>query len=1031
MPMSTETENKAAIYESDVEELCLELLAECGYEIVHGSKVGVDEPGVERASYADVILAGRLRDALARINDDLPLVAIEEAIRKVINTESASLVGNNQNFHRLLTEGVDVSFHDGERIRDDKVWLLDFARPEQNDWLAINQFRVVEGRLSRRPDIVLFVNGLPLGLFELKNAASESATVRKAFNQLQTYKRDLPRLLAYNELLVVSDGLEARAGTLTADWERFSPWRTTDGDELAPKGALELETLVRGMCDKRRLLDLVQHFTVFETDGADVWKKLAAYHQFHAVNKAVESTIEATAPGGNKRAGVVWHTQGSGKSLSMVFYAGKIIRHPALANPTLVVLTDRNDLDEQLFNTFSACAELLRQKPEQAGDRDHLKELLRVASGGVVFTTVQKFFPEERGAKYEELSDRRNIVVIADEAHRSQYDFIDGFARHMRDALPNASFIGFTGTPIESGDRSTPQVFGEYIDKYDIQQAVEDGATVPIYYEARLVKIMLDEEARQFLDQEFEEVTEGEEVARKEKLKSKWARLEALIGAEGRIKQVAEDIVQHFERREAAMQGKGMIVCMSRRICVDLYNAIIALRPDWHSDRLDEGAIKVVMTGSSDDPEIYQPHRRNKSESKALAKRFRNPIDPLKLVIVRDMWLTGFDVPPLHTMYVDKYMRGHGLMQAIARVNRVFGEKPGGLVVDYLGLADQLKRAMADYSASGHGRPTLPLSVAVRLLREKHEVLRNMLHGFDYSAWQTGTSKDRLLLVRETLEFILREQVEKRFTQEVTALSQAFALSVPDAVTDELRADVSFFQTVRAALTKQGGDDAGSRADAATDGAVRQLIAQAITPDGVIDLFSAAGLKRPDISILSDEFLEEVRELPQRNLALEALKRLLTDAIKSRGRKNLVEARAFSALLEKALLRYQNRSLEAAQVIAELIEMAKDLRAANQRGEQLGLSEDELAFYDALEVNDSAVKVLGDDTLKTIARELVEIVRHNTTIDWTLKESVRAKLRAIIKRLLRKHGYPPDKQEKATQTVMEQAELLANDWAVQ
>jgi type I restriction enzyme, R subunit len=1030
MPMSNEISTKAAIYESDVEALCLDLMSECGYEIIHGSKVGVDEPGIERESYTDVNLLGRLRDALARINDDLPLVAIEEAIRKVAYTESASLIVNNQRFHKLLTEGVDVSFHDGERIKHDKVWLIDFARPEQNDWLAINQFRVAEEKRVRRPDIVLFVNGLPLGVMELKNAASESATIRKAFNQLQTYKRDLSRLAAYNELLIISDGIEARAGTLSSDWERFSPWRTIDGEDVAPKGILELETLIKGMCNKRRLLDLIQNFIVFETDGKEIWKKMAGYHQFHAVNKALESTIEATAPGGNKRAGVIWHTQGSGKSLSMVFYAGKVIRHPAMANPTLVVLTDRNDLDEQLFTTFSNCAELLRQAPQQAGDREHLRELLQVASGGVIFTTIQKFFPEKKGAKYDKLSDRRNIVIIADEAHRSQYDFIDGFARHMRDALPNASFIGFTGTPIETSDRSTPQVFGSYIDTYDIQQSVEDGATVPIYYEARLAKITLDDEARRYIDEEFEEVTEGEEVTSKEKLKSKWARLEALVGAEGRIKLVAEDIVQHFEKREAAMKGKAMIVCMSRRICVDLYDAIIRLRPEWHSDKLEEGAIKVVMTGSADDPENFQPHIYSKAERNAFARRFRDPQDSLKLVIVRDMWLTGFDVPCLHTMYIDKYMRGHGLMQAIARVNRVFADKPGGLVVDYLGLAEQLKRAMTDYSASGRGKPTFNQKEAVALLYEKHEVLKAIMHGFDYSIWYEGTSKGRLLVVREALEYILREQLDKRFTQAVTDLSKAFALSVPHPATDELREDVSFFQTVRAALTKKSRVDGSGEDEGDLDVAVRQLVAQAITPDGVIDIYSAAGLKAPDISILSDEFLEEMRELPQRNLALEALKRLLNNAIKVRARKNVVEARAFSSMLEKAILRYQNRTIEAAEVITELIEMAKDLRAANQRGENLGLTEEELAFYDALEVNDSAVKVLGDETLKQIARELVETVRRNATIDWTLKESVQAKLRSVVKRLLRKYGYPPDKQEKATLTVMEQAELLAKDWAI-
>ncbi len=828
---------------------------------------------------------------------------------------------------------------------------------------------------------------------------------------------------------MISDGIEARIGTLTSGRERFMPWRTVEGDDLAPKGSLELEVLIRGVFEKRRFLDLIRHFIVFESDGGNVAKKMAGYHQFHAVNKAVSCTLKAAAPQGDRRVGVVWHTQGSGKSLTMAFYAGKIIQHPGMENPTLVVLTDRNDLDDQLFTTFSACQDLLRQTPEQAESREDLKALLQRSSGGVIFTTIQKFLPEEKGDPYPLLSDRRNIVVIADEAHRSQYGFIEGFARHLRDALPKASFIGFTATPIESDDKSTPAVFGEYIDIYDIQRAIEDGATVRIYYEGRLAKLELEEAERPRIDPEFEEVTEGEETTVRERLKTKWARMEAMVGTEKRIGLVAQDIVEHFERRLEAMDGKAMIVCMSRRICVDLYNAIIRLRPQWRHDHDDRGFLKVVMTGSASDRLEWQPHIRNKPRREALAKRFKDANDPLRVVIVRDMWLTGFDAPCLHTMYADKPMQRHGLMQAIARVNRVFRDKPGGLVVDYLGLADQLRKALADYTESGgSGKPVFDQEEAVGLMLEKFEVCAGMFHGFDYAKFVTGTAQQRTALIPPAINHVLDQpEGKERFMQAVTALSKAFALAVPHEKAIGIRDDVRFFQAVRAGLAKTTVTTGKSEEE--LDFAVRQIVSRAVASEEVIDIFSAAGLKTPDISILSDEFLAEVRELPHRNLAFEVLKKLLNDEIKARSRKNLVQSRSFAEMLERTIVRYQNRSIETAQVIAELIELAKEMREAHQRGEKLGFTEEELAFYDALEVNDSAVKVLGDETLKTIARELVEAVRRNVTIDWTVKESVRAKLRTMVKRILRKHGYPPDKQEKATQTVLEQAELLCRDWA--
>ncbi|MFZ2656067.1 MAG: type I restriction endonuclease subunit R [Victivallales bacterium] len=1036
--------------ESMLEEACLSWFGELGFTILHGPEIAPGEKAAERSSYEDVILAGRLRDALRKINPKVPKPALEEAFRKLTRQEFPSLIQNNHAFHKMLVNGVDVEYQGEGRIIHDKVQVVDFSEPGNNDWAAVNQFTITESGHNRRVDIILFINGLPLAVIELKNPADENATILDAFKQFQTYKHEIPSLFHYNGTLVVSDGTDARIGSLTADKEWFLPWRTIEGEELASPLKIKLEVLIRGVFDKSRMLDLFRYFTVFEIDeGKSAVKKIAGYHQFHAVNVAVESTVRACGfqkqdtipfqtlqkvadprqnPYGDRRAGVVWHTQGSGKSLTMAFYAGRIIQHPLMENPTVVVLTDRNDLDDQLFGTFSRCHELLRQKPVQADDRAHLHELLQVASGGVVFTTIQKFLPEQKGGSFPMLSDRYNIVVIADEAHRSQYDFIDGFARHMRDALPHASFIGFTGTPIELTDKNTRAVFGNYISVYDIQRAVEDGATVPIYYESRLAKLELDERERPHIDPEFEEITEGEETEKKEKLKSKWAALEAVVGAEKRVRVIAQDLVNHYEQRLDAMEGKAMIVCMSRRICVDLYKAIVRLRPKWHSDDDKDGQIKIVMTGAAADPTGWQKHIRNKKRREELSKRFRNPKDKFRIVIVRDMWLTGFDAPSLHTMYLDKPMQGHGLMQAIARVNRVFKDKPGGLVVDYLGLADQLRRALASYAESGgKGNTAIDQNVAVDFMMEKYEVSCGMLHKFDWSLWTKGTAAQKLSLLPSAQEHILTlDDGSARFIKAVNDLSKAFALSVPHDKAIGIRDDVGFFQAVRAALIKTS--TGGGMAEKDYEHAIRQLISKAIATDKVIDIFAAAGLKKPDISILSEEFLAEVRNMPQRNLAVELLRKLLNDELKTRSKRNLVQSRSFSEMLERSIRSYQNRAIETAQIIEELIKLAKDMREADKRGDELKLSDEEVAFYDALEINDSAVKVLGDETLRTIARELVKTIRKNVSIDWTVRDNVQAQLRVMVKRILRKYGYPPDKQEKATNTVLDQARLLCNEW---
>lgn len=1065
--------------ESEVEQAALKWLEAAGYELRSGAESSPDGLASERDHYGQVVLEKRLRAALERLNPRVPPDALEEAFRKLTRPDSPSLIINNRTLHRYFVEGVPVEYlrPDGT-MRGDLVRVFDYDNIENNDFLAVNQFKVLSsssspsgrgrgegtsspspsGRgggegtcINRRPDIVLFINGLPLAVIELKNAADEQATIWSAYQQLQTYQAEIPALFATNAVLVVSDGVEARVGAIGAGREWFKPWRTVSGASLAPDTMSQLHVVIAGLFDKQRFLELLRDFIVFEDDGSgQVVKKLAGYHQFHAVRVAVQETLRAARAGqaadargryeagrqpggaaGDRRIGVVWHTQGSGKSLTMAFYAGRIIREPAMENPTIVVLTDRNDLDGQLFDTFARCCELLRQPPEQAESRAHLRALLSVQAGGVVFTTIQKFFPDEKGDRHPVLSTRRNIVVIADEAHRSQYDFIDGFARHMRDALPHASFIGFTGTPIEKTDANTRAVFGDYISIYDIQRAVDDGATVPIYYESRLAKLDLPERLKPKIDEEFEEVTEGEEVERKERLKTKWAQLEAIVGAEQRVRLIAADIVSHFEARQEAMEGKAMIVCMSRRICVDLYNEIVRLRPAWHDDDDHKGLVKVVMTGSAADPPAWQRHIRDKRRREELAKRFRDAQDPFRIVIVRDMWLTGFDAPSLHTMYLDKPMRGHGLMQAIARVNRVFRDKPGGLVVDYLGLAHELKAALAVYTESGGtGRTAIDQDEAVAIMREKYEICRDLFHGFDRAKWLAGTPQERLSLLPAAQEHILAQPDGKeRFKRAVIALSKAFALAVPHPDALAIRDELAFFQAVEAVLAKRAPGDARPEED--LEHAIRQIISRAVASDGVLDIFAAAGLKKPDISILSDEFLAEVRAMPHKNLAVELLQKLLKGDINLRQRKNIVQARSFAELLEQTIRRYQNRAIEAAQVIEELIRLAAEMRAAARRGEQLGLTEEEVAFYDALEVNDSAVKVLGDATLRQIAQELAKAVRNNITIDWTVRESVRAQMRVMIKRILRKYGYPPDKSARATELVLEQAEVLCGEYVEQ
>jgi len=1063
------------ITEDDIEMMAVAALEKLGYRYFYGPDIAPDGENPQRGDFSETLLFAPLEAAIARLNPTLPASSQAEARRALQRLNSPELIANNETFHRLLTEGIPVSYQKDGDTRGDRLWLVDFAHPEKNEYWVVNQFTVVQDGVKKRPDLILFVNGLPLVVIELKNAADENATLLAAFKQLETYKASIPDLFHTNGLLVISDGLEARAGSLSAGYSRFMALKAEDGDGTHARP--ELDTLIQHLLPPKVLLDLIRHFTVFESAKEEdlktgivtvkTVKKVAAYHQYYAVNKAVDSTLRAVdlnhepralrenpalyglpsvqnQPKGDRKAGVVWHTQGSGKSLSMVFYTGKIVL--TLDNPTVVVITDRNDLDDQLFDTFAASRQLLRQEPVQADSREHLKSLLKVASGGVVFTTIQKFQPEE-GNVYETLSERKNIIVIADEAHRTQYGFsaktidekdedglvvgkkvVYGFAKYLRDALPQATFLGFTGTPIEATDVNTPAVFGNYVDIYDIAQAVEDGSTVKIYYESRLAKIKMSDEGKEKVRKLDNELAQ-EELTDPQKAKAKWTQLEALVGSENRLKNVAKDIVYHFETRQGVFEGKGMIVAMSRRIAAALYKEIIALRPDWHNDDLSKGALKVVMTASSSDGPEMARHHTNKTDRRKLADRMKNPDDELKLVIVRDMWLTGFDVPSLHTMYIDKPMQGHNLMQAIARVNRVYKDKPGGLIVDYLGIAADLKKALSFYSENYQkgGDPAEMQEQAVALMLEKLEVVSQFFHTFPYEDYFAADTARKLSLILEAEDHILgQEDGRRRYINEVTALSQAFAIAVPHEQALDVKDEIAFFQAVKARLVKFNASGSG-RTDEELETAIRQVIDEALVSDQVVDIFDAAGLKKPDISILSDEFLLEIKEMQHKNIALEVLRKLLNDEIKARMKKNLVQSKSLMEMLEESLQRYHNKAITSAQVIEELIKLAKDIENMDAEAKEMDLTEFEYAFYTAVANNDSARELMQQDKLRELAVVLTEKVRNNTSIDWTIKESVRAKLKVIVKRTLRKFGYPPDMQKLATETVLKQAELIAEE----
>lgn len=1066
------------ITENSIEEFSIELLERLGYNYIYGPDIAPDSITPERDSYTQVLLLDRLRRAVRRINPGIPANQQEEAIMQLQRIASPELIAGNETFHRYLTEGVPVSYHKDGSERGDLVWLVDFDNPLNNDFAVINQFTVIENNHNKRPDVLLFVNGIPLVVMELKNAANENATVNSAFRQIENYKEQIPSLFTYNALCVISDGLEARTGSLSAGFSRYLAWKTADGKAEASHLVSQLEILIQGMLCKETLLDLIRHFIVFEKSKQEdpqtgvvtinTVKKIAAYHQYYAVNRAVESTLRASGyiekqqqnllceppasygvagvelqPIGDRKGGVVWHTQGSGKSLSMVFYTGKLVL--AMDNPTIVVITDRNDLDDQLFDTFAASKQLLRQTPVQATSRENLKELLAVGSGGIVFTTIQKFNPEE-GNVYEQLSGRENIVVIADEAHRSQYGFrgktvddkneageiigkktVYGFAKYMRDALPHATYLGFTGTPIENTDVNTPAVFGNYVDIYDIAQAVKDGATVRIFYESRLAKVALSEEGRKLVE-ELDDNLEQEDLTDTQKAKAKWTQLEALIGSENRMRSIAGDIVSHFEQRQAVFEGKGMIVTMSRRIAAELYQEIIALRPDWHSDDLNKGVVKVVMTTNSSDGPAISRHHTTKEQRRRLADRMKSPDDELKLVIVRDMWLTGFDAPSMHTLYIDKPMKGHNLMQAIARVNRVYKDKPGGLVVDYLGIASDLKKALSFYSdAGGKGDPAYAQEQAVALMLEKLEVISGMLHGFPYEEYFEADTSRKLSTILAAEEFILGlNDGKKRFINEVTALSKAFAIAVPHDQAMDVKDEVAFFQAIKARLAKFDNSGSG-RTNEELETTIRQVIDQALVTDQVIDVFDAAGLKKPDISILSEEFMAELKGMEHKNVALEVLKKLLNDEIRNRAKKNLVQSKSLMEMLENSIRKYHNKILTAAEVIEELIKLSKDIVEMDNEAKAMGLTDYEYAFYTAVAENDSARKLMEQDKLRELAVVLTETIRQNASIDWTIKESVKAKLKVSVKRLLRKFGYPPDMQMLATEIVLKQAEMIAEE----
>lgn len=1033
--------------EDKIEQGMLDTLAQLGWEIVNGPTIGPD--GTMERQFTDAVLNRRFEIALARLNPEIPAENRAEVLRRVIRTSSADLLTDNRDFHTLLTDGVNVEYrHKDGSLRTAPVRLFDFDNFENNDFVAVNQLTVVQDEVNRRPDVVLFVNGLPLVVVELKNAADAKADLRAAFNQIQTYKKQISSLFRFNELCVISDGLDARVGTLTAPTERFMAWKSIEGEREAGN-VPGLEMLTRGMFNKARLLDIIKNFIVFEQDSKDdakYIKKVAAYHQYWAVNKALDKTIASTRPQADHRAGVVWHTQGSGKSLSMMFYAGKLITSPALGNPTIVVVTDRNDLDGQLFGTFSACRDLLRQDPVQAEDRKNLRELLTRESGGVIFTTIQKFAPEGNENTLPTLSDRTNIIVMADEAHRSQYGLkarvhinekqgeaktVYGNAKYMRDALPNASYIGFTGTPIEREDRSTPAVFGSYIDVYDVQRAVEDNATVPIYYESRLIDLGMDESTKRWLDKEVDDLLEGEEMSRQDRLKAEYAQKEAIVGNSQRLELVAKDIVEHFENRVSALNGKGMIVTMSRQIAADLYDKIIALRPEWGNEDDEKGQIKTIITGSASDEAKLQQHIRNKKRIKKIERRIKDPASDLKLVIVCDMWLTGFDVPSIHTMYLDKPLKGHNLMQAIARVNRVYPGKEGGLVVDYLGVAAALRDALETYTESGgKGTPALDIGEAVAEMKRRYEIVRDLFYGFDYIRYFGANTNQQLQIILDAQEHILGlDDGEKRLRQHVTELSKAFALAMPHPEALKLREQVAFFQAIKARLDKISDRTAGGPTDADYHMALRQIVDKAIAPQGVVDVFAAAGLEKPNLSILSDEFLAEIRGMERKNLAVEALQKLLKDEVKVHFGRNVVKTGEFSAMLEAALTNYRNGTIEAAQVIEELIEIANKLRSEENRSEIEGLSEDEVLFYDALAANGSAVEVMKDDQLRELARVLVQQVRDDAKTDWQVRESIQAKLRINVKKTLNRYGYPPDEQLLATQLVLEQAKSYSDAWS--
>ena len=1061
--------------ESAIETLAIERLQALGYNYVYAPDIAPDAAHPERESLTDVLLLARLRSAVARINPTLPIAALDEAVKTIQRISSPELLANNEAFHRLLTEGVNVSYQKDGNTRGDLVWLIDFANPDNNEFVVVNQFTIIENNQNKRPDLILFVNGLPLVVIELKNAADENATVKTAYEQIRTYKTSIPSLFTYNGFVVVSDGLEAKAGTISADLSRFMAWKSADGKAEASHLTSQLETLMNGMLNKATLLDLIRHFIVFEKSSKEdaktgqisisTVKKLAAYHQYYAVNAAVISTLRASAeaggvaqepagyglpsvstqPKGDRKAGVVWHTQGSGKSLSMVFYTGKIVL--ALNNPTIVVITDRNDLDDQLFDTFAASSQLLRQEPKQVEDRQQLKDLLKVASGGVIFTTIQKFQPEA-GNVYETLSERRNIVVIADEAHRTQYGFkaktvedknaagevigqkiVYGFAKYMRDALPNATYLGFTGTPIESTDVNTPAVFGNYVDIYDIAQAVEDGATVRIYYESRLAKVQLSEEGKKLVA-ELDEELEQDELTETQKAKNRWTQIEALIGSEKRIQNIAQDIVKHFEQRQEVFAGKGMIVSMSRRIAAALYAEIIKIKPEWHSEDLNKGVIKVVMTASSSDGPELAKHHTTKQQRRNLAERMKDPDDELKLVIVRDMWLTGFDAPSMHTLYIDKPMKGHNLMQAIARVNRVYGDKPAGLVVDYLGIAADLKQALSFYSdAGGKGDPAIAQEQALDLMHEKLEVVQQLYYGFDYNQYFSVDTSKKLSLILAAEEHILGlDDGKKRYVNEVTLLSQVFAIAIPHEQAMDVKDEVAFFQAVKARLAKFDGTGEG-KTNEEIETTIRQVIDKALVSEQVIDVFDAAGIKKPDISILSDEFLLELKNHEHKNIALEVLKKLLNEEIKVRERLNVVQGRSLMEMLQNSIKRYQNKIITAAELMDELIKISKEIVHGDSEAERMKLSPLEFAFYTAVANNDSAKELMHQDKLRELAVVLLQKVRENASIDWTIKESVKAKLKVIVKRTLRQFGYPPDMEILATETVLKQAEMIAAELA--